>query len=257
MKRDVSQIRRNIAQRKRARKTLTSNSSTPRKITPSSFPQDEEKHGFLPVNEHYDSSKSVKDTFVASFVMKSILAAVLFFGVAVFFQVNGSWVEKPKLWTSKVLTEEFPFASVNKWYQEQFGSPLALTPSKSNASEDGALALPVNGTISQTFQMNGEGILISAEETSEVLSMEAGTVIFAGNDRETNKTVIIQHADKSKTIYGNLSSINVHLYQTVGSNDVLGEFIPSESNAKTVYFAIEKNNQFIDPVQVMQVDERP
>ncbi|MBM7572033.1 M23 family metallopeptidase [Aquibacillus albus] len=256
MRRDIYKVRKSIAKRKRE-KSLTSNMSVPKKsFVNHVFPQDEEKHGYMPISESVSSSKSMKDTFVASFLMKSILAAVLFFGVAIFMRMEGEWLNTPKQWTSNALTEEFPFATVNAWYQKKFGSTLALTPNNGQNSENPA-TLPVNGTVSQSFEMNGEGIMIKAEGATKVTAVEQGTVIFAGNDSKTNKTVVIQHPDRSKTIYGNLSSIHVHHYQFVASNAIIGEFEPSEANASNVYFAIEKDNQYLDPVKVMQVDERP
>ncbi|MDL4841662.1 M23 family metallopeptidase [Aquibacillus rhizosphaerae] len=257
MKRDVSQVRKSIAKRKREKTSVPQNAATPRKFSSLSFPQEEEKHGYLPVSEQVGSNKNIKDTFVSSFVIKSILAAILFFGVAIFLRVEGSWLDTPKSWTSSALTEEFPFATVNQWYQEKFGYPVALTPKQNDQGDAISPALPVNGTLSQTFQVNGQGIMITADQDQNVLSMNSGIVIFAGNDSETNKTVIIQHPDKSTSIYGNLTSIKVHQYKAVSSNEVIGEFKPSETEAKSVYFAIEKDNQYLDPIKVMQVDERP
>ncbi|WP_186576271.1 M23 family metallopeptidase [Aquibacillus kalidii] len=257
MKKDINQIRRDIAKRKKE-KTLASNPQAPKRYTDAMFPQEEEKHGYMPTPTGSGSTSNLKDTFVASFVMKLILSAVLFFGVAIFFRVDNTSLQAPKQWTSQALTEEFPFATVNQWYQQKFGFPLALTPNQTkDETEKEQLALPVNGTISQTFQMNGQGIMISSDKKTDVLSMESGIVIFAGNDPKTDKTVIIQHPDHSNTIYGNLSSINVHQYQLISSNQTIGEYDPATSKAKTVYFAIEKDNQFLDPVKVMQVDERP
>src|SRR5699024_12750286 len=80
-------------------------------------------------------------------------------------------------------------------------------------------------------------------------------VTFAGNDRKTNKTVVIQHADNSTTTYGYLQSIDVHLYQSIQSNQRLGTFVSTQEN-RHLYFSIEKDNQYIDPVQVIQVDDR-
>ncbi|MCT2537959.1 M23 family metallopeptidase [Aquibacillus koreensis] len=259
MKRDLSQVRRNIEKRKRERKVgagAGSGNAKQARFSSIAFPQDEERHGYMPVSDEVGTNKNVKDTFIASFVMKSTLAAILFFGVAILVRMDGGFLEKPKQWTSNALTEEFPFATVNHWYQEKFGYPLALTPNP-NSEDVLTPALPVNGTLSQTFQVNGQGIMITADEDQSVRAMEKGIVIFAGNNKETNKTVIIQHADKSNTVYGNLTDINVYQYQSVTSNEVIGQFKPSESSAKAVYFAIEKDNQYLDPIQVMQVDERP
>ncbi|MRH42980.1 peptidoglycan DD-metalloendopeptidase family protein [Aquibacillus halophilus] len=255
MNKDIKQVRKSISKRKRD-KTGISNSKINRNFSTATFPHDEEKHGYAPFSPITDSSKSVKDTFVASLMMKSILAAVMFFGVALFVGNDIDWLQQPKEWTSMALTEEFPFASVNHWYQEKFGYPLALTPSQEDQVNQQGQALPVNGTVSQSFKTNGRGILIQTKETSKVVAIDKGTVIFAGNDTKTNKTVIVQHRDGSNTIYGNLSSIDVYQYQFIASNEVIGEFIPTETNSN-VYFAIEKNNQFLDPVKVIEVDERP
>ncbi|QDP40742.1 M23 family metallopeptidase [Radiobacillus deserti] len=257
MKRDVNEIRKDIARRKKERTFSTTNYGSTRAFIPS-VPQEEEKHGYLPFGDDSASPKRMNDKFVASFMIKTILAAVLFFGIAVLFKVDLKWSEEPKQWASSALTEEFPFAKVNQWYQERFGTPLAIGKTESvsgQASEQ--LALPVNGTISQTFQTTGQGIMITADKESKVLAMKAGTVIFAGNDRKTNKTVIVQHPDGSNSIYGNLTSIDVHQYQSVQSKEVIGKYNPATSEEKEVYFAVEKENKFVDPVKVMQVDERP
>ncbi|WP_171038031.1 peptidoglycan DD-metalloendopeptidase family protein [Aquibacillus sediminis] len=258
MKRDVKQVRKNIAKRKREKSLSSSQMKVPWKFSPAAFPQDEEKHGYVPfATEDSNPNPDMKDTFITSLMMKSILAGILFFSVAIFVRMDIPLLEQPKQWTSHALTEEFPFATVNHWYQQQFGMPLAITPDQSPQITSEGLVLPVNGTVSQSFQANGQGIMINTTETSKVLSIDKGTVIFAGNLPETNKTVIVQHKDRSNTVYGNLTSINVHQYQFISSNEVIGEFDPAETDVKEVFFAIEKDNQYIDPVQVMQVDERP
>ncbi|MDC3412467.1 M23 family metallopeptidase [Aquibacillus sp. 3ASR75-11] len=255
MKKEVSQVRKSIARRKKM-KQIDPKAKSGTSFRPT-FLQDEEKHGYFPFAQGTEENGRMRDTFVTSFFTKTIMAAILFFGVAILYRIDVSWSDKPKQLTSQMLTEEFPFASVNQWYQNKFGYPLALTPQKKDQSSETANALPVNGTVSQTFQSNGKGIMITTENVSKVLSMKGGMVTFAGNDRETGKTIKIQHADGTYSIYGNLTSINVFQYEFVGTNDVIGEFDPSQENAQQVYFAIEKDNTFLDPVQVMKVDERP
>src|SRR5690625_3342751 len=104
----------------------------------------------------------------------------------------------------------------------------------------------------ESFTKNGTGIMISPDEKTVVSALNRGVVIFAGNDSDTRKTVIIQHADGSKTTYGFLSSIDVHVYQVVQSNETIGTFQPTDKN-QMVYFSIEKDKQFIDPSQVIPV----
>ncbi|QKY69577.1 M23 family metallopeptidase [Lentibacillus sp. CBA3610] len=251
MNKGVKKVRKSINQRKKMR-GITSEQTSPKRIMPSSFPQEEEKHGYFPVfTDHTDSAKRTNRR-ISGAAVKGILSIMLFFGAGLLFQTDSDLFSEPKTWTANALTEEFPFARVNQWYQDTFGAPMALS---SDSGEDGqALAFPVNGTVSETFQANGTGIMLAPEEESDVSALQGGVVTFAGNDTETGKTVIVQHPDNSETVYGNLSSVDVHLYQFIDSGQKLGVFTPDDEN-KNVYFAIEQDNDYVDPVQVIQVDD--
>lgn len=251
----VNKVRKSISARKKSRGVTNSDSN---KNSFSQFQiQEEEKHGYFPIFTDSSSSANLKNKMVAGFILKGILSSILFLGAALLFQANNEILDKPKTIASSLLTNEFPFAKVNQWYQQSFGAPLALTPkSNTEVPETSSLALPVSGDITQSFQTNGEGVLIAPDETSSITALNEGIIIFAGNDPETNKTIVIQHADGSTSTYGFLSSINVHLYEFVEGNQVIARFEPSENN-KNVYFAIEKNDEFVDPVEVIEVDDIP
>ncbi|RKQ37910.1 peptidoglycan DD-metalloendopeptidase family protein [Oceanobacillus halophilus] len=254
MDKGVKKVRKSIERRKRIRGPVVKGGQA-KKVYPS-FPQEEEKHGYYPFFADTDSSGSRTGSMVTGFVLKGMLSVMLFLGVALLHQSNSEILSEPKAWTSNALTEDFPFAQVHQWYQETFGNPLAFSPeytTTNNVSD--ALALPVNGSIAESFQSNGKGIMITPGEATDVSTLSEGIVIFAGNDKETNKTVVVQHADGTTSSYGYLSDINVHLYQFVVNNQPIGTFHPTVDN-EDFYFAIEKDNEFIDPVQVIQVDEQ-
>jgi len=260
MNKGVNQVRQSIAQRKKGGRNHRAKNTTDRKVTVP-FPQEEEKHGYLPT--HLDTlpryhEKDEKSKSLSSMLLKGVLSLILFFGVAIVLQSNTSMLSKPKEWTSNALVEEFPFARVNNWYAETFGSPLTFTP-KDNQTVDNtaeASSLPVVGNLTESFQTNGSGVLIGPEDETGVSAWEEGVIIFAGKDADMKQTVIVQHADDSKSKYGFLSSIDVHLYQYVAAGERVGTFKPTDKNA-TVYFSIEKDNQYIDPIQVIQVDDNP
>ncbi|SDQ46375.1 stage IV sporulation protein FA [Virgibacillus subterraneus] len=255
MNKGIKKVRKSINQRKKMR-GLNPKDKHSKQFLPS-FPQEEEKHGYFPIFTDNTSTSKNTSQRVSGFAVKGILSVMLFFGTALLFQTDAELLIGPKKWTGNALTEEFPFASVNQWYQETFGAPMALAPNQNqNADEGQSLALPVSGSVSESFQANGTGILIAPEKASNISSLREGVVIFAGNDKETDKTVIVQHADNSKTIYGYLSAVDVHLYQFVNKNEDLGKFTPSADN-EMVYFAIEKDNEYVDPVQVIKVDDSP
>ncbi|MEI3614472.1 M23 family metallopeptidase [Pseudogracilibacillus sp. SO30301A] len=256
MDRGVQKVRQSIKQRKRDRDRTKLNN---RKTLPFTA-TDEEKHGFFDVPA-YDISSSIKKTerkTISFHLLKATGSIVLFFFVAFLMQTNLPTLKPVKDWAHEVLHEEFPFAKVNEWYVSKFGSPLSFTPQGTVqvGQEEQAMALPVLGQVVETFSANGTGIMISPEEKTAVSTISRGVVIFAGNDRNTHKTVIVQHADGSKTTYGYLSSIDVHIYQTVNANQTIGTFQPTEDN-EMVYFSIEKDKEFIDPSQVIKVDDIP
>lgn len=255
MNKGVKKVRQSILQRKKAR-GLTAKEAKKRQVFPA-FPQEEEKHGYFPSFSDNPIPDSGKSMAVSGFMLKAFLSVILFFGAAILVEAEAKFLEKPKEWTSSALTEEFPFAKVNLWYQETFGSPLAFSPQQNtvNGNEE-QLALPVNGNVTETFQSNGKGIMIAPGETANVSALRDGVVIFAGNDRETNKTVVMQHADGSTSTYGFLGEVDVHLYQFVSMNEGIGKFTPG-ADSDTVYFSIEKDNDFINPVQVIEVDDLP
>ncbi|MFC0522461.1 peptidoglycan DD-metalloendopeptidase family protein [Pontibacillus salicampi] len=264
MKKDVRDIRKSIAQRKKQREVSGEHQRTT--TTAVSPVQDEEKFGYMPF-----SSSEVKGTlgenYFTAFLLRSIVAAVLFFIVAIVYQMDSQVLEKPKSVVQKAVTEEFQFASVNQWYQEKFGEPFAFLPTFPKATEQNSqtvattgedYALPVNGSIQESFQTNGQGILLATSQEAQVKASRDGTVLFAGNKEDTGKTIIIQHADGTKSYYGNLSKIDVEQYEQVSNGNAIGIMTPTtEGERAALYFAIQKGNQFIDPIQVIEVHDQP
>ncbi|MBS3679454.1 M23 family metallopeptidase [Ornithinibacillus massiliensis] len=256
MKKEIKDVRKSINERKKSRGIPTKSNPNKMSTIIPSLPQDEERHGFYPNFIDPSSSNQTRSNAITGIMLKGIFSVMLFFSIAIIWQNDAEFFDKPREWTSNVLTEDFPFASVYKWYKDSFGTPLAFSPSDKEEVEEAALVLPVSGNVMETFQSNGKGIMIAPQETTAVAALSEGVVIFAGKKQDTDKTVIIQHADGSTSTYGFLSSIDVHLYQVVNSQHRLGEFTPTADN-EMVYFAIEKDNEYVDPVQVIEVDDNP
>ena len=81
-----------------------------------------------------------------------------------------------------------------------------------------------------------------------------GTVIFAGNKENYGKIVIVQHADGSESWYGQLKEIYVKNYDQVKAGQALGVVNPTGVDTGEFYFAIKKDEKFIDPVQVISFE---
>lgn len=260
MNKEVKDIRKSIEQRKKHQR-MRNDKELPSKKINSVFPQEEEKHGYYPVlpeNADGQRDSTKRNKFVSGIFLKGVLATLLFFGAGLLYRVDYAGLQKPEEWTTTVLTKEFPFAKINQWYQQTFGEPLGFSSEEAvngmESQTDHALALPVDGSVEESFQTNGSGIKIAPKQTEDVSVLRDGVVLFAGNDRETDKTVVVQHTDGSISTYGYLNSLDVHAYQHVGSHQKLGEFVPDDTN-ENVFFSIEKDHEYVDPVQVIKVDD--
>ncbi|GAA0294879.1 stage IV sporulation protein FA [Gracilibacillus halotolerans] len=255
----LSQIRNNISKRKDQKKKYTKIASSQVKTdkwrVAQHLPDDEARHGHFSSIPTYNTTSKDRVPFVQKFLWQSVAASAIFFA-AVFFQgASHTSLEEPKKWTNYALTEEFPFATVNAWYQSKFGAPFAIESDMASTDSSPLISLPVYGEVTETFQENGDGVLISTDEKTEVTAVDTGTVIFAGKDNEKGNTVIVQHADQSKTIYGHLTKIDVYVYQSIQKNQKIGEYEP-EDTQQAMFFSIEKNRQAIDPIQVIEVGKQ-
>ena len=83
---------------------------------------------------------------------------------------------------------------------------------------------------------------VSLEVTSNYLVpvVESGLVVFIGEKEGYNKTVIIQQVDGVDMWYGNLSDINVKLYDYVEKGSLLA------STNNNLYLVLESEGKYLD-----------
>src|SRR5690625_483175 len=255
MNHGLDKVRNAIKERKK-RKINESNRKKEHTTIPNVL-SDEEKYGFysLPAYEIEAETKKSPRTFrLYPTAFKLLLSCLLFIGSAIMLNGNVSDKLAP---LKKVVYDmhevEFPFAKVYDWYVMTFGAPFAFEEPMNEAVSTGT-TLPIGGHVVETFAMNGKGILISPEQREHVVAVNRGIVIFRGNDRHTNKTVVIQHPDGTNSTYGHLSTIDVHLYENIDAQSPIGTFNLTEEN-ELFYFAIEKGQEYINPAKVIPVDD--
>ncbi|MGJ7920558.1 peptidoglycan DD-metalloendopeptidase family protein [Neobacillus sp. LXY-4] len=195
------------------------------------------------------------------FLFKLLAAACLFLGLAILFRNETSSLDSARNFVKQSLDKDFQFAAVSDWYEGKFGKPLALFPvpngESNKAEEENGLhyALPASGKILEDFEESGQRVMIETAKDASVEAMGEGMVRFVGEKEGFGKTVVIQHADKSESWYGNLSDISVNLYDFIEKGKQVGTVTNSDSSEKgSFYFAIKKDENFIDPIQVIQFE---
>lgn len=193
------------------------------------------------------------------FLFKVLASAILVLVIAIMFKQPQAVLDKPRQFVERSMEESFQFAAFTNWYENQFGDALALFPgtgSKStNEQTDIQYAVPASSRVMENFETNGQGIMVETDVHAPVTAMNEGWVTFAGNKSDTGTTVILQHVDGSYSWYGQLGSVDVKLFDLVPKGTEVGRTSASEDGTKGVfYFAIQKDDQFIDPTQVISFE---
>lgn len=228
---------------------------------------DEERYGagHLPVVEYshspHERQSSPSSLFQKEWLAFKFLTSVcLVLVVGILFKNSSPGLEDARQYVKQTMETEFQFALVSNWYEDTFGQPLALLPTETKkeappSSQPSQYAIPASGKVLETFEKNGQGVMIETGSQSSVEAMSEGIVTFAGNKEDSGKTVIIQHADGSETWYGQLEKIDVSLYDFVDKGKTVGK-VQGNQDGKTgtFYFAIKKGEKFIDPNQVISFD---
>lgn len=226
---------------------------------------EEERHGFdrIPSYE-LGPGESGHPLFKKEvFIFKILASACLVLIVAILLRSPSEKAENAQNFIKHTMEREFQFAAVSGWYEKQFGKPLALLPidkaeetgDQQMTEEDSEYALPASGKIVEDFGANGQRVMIETRRGAGVEAMDEGLIHFVGMKEGFGKTVIIQHADKSETWYGNLDEIDVKLYEYISKGTKVGTALDRADGDKgSFYFAIKKDDDFIDPVQVIKFE---
>jgi stage IV sporulation protein FA len=253
-------IRKRIEKRKRERDRVENRS---RPMNRSNLPETEELYGFdkLPTYDAGPGDGNHPLFKKEVFMMKILASACLVLVVAILFRSDTERAEPIKNFVTNTMETDFQFAAVSDWYQDQFGKPLALLPTKEqeakvpDSSSNTHYALPASGKILEDFGDNGQRITIETGKDAPVEAMSEGLVRFVGEKEGFGKTVIIQHADKSESWYGNLADFDVNVYEYISSGVSVGKASSAGSEEKgSFYFAIKKGDDFIDPIGVIKFE---
>ncbi|OEH91542.1 M23 family metallopeptidase [Bacillus solimangrovi] len=263
MNKRVNDARRRIEQRKKIKKNRIPVST--RQTHDAYIPTDEERFGAPPPFEraNFSNNKKTNTLFFSpeKLVLQVMIASCLFLVTGIMFKTDNPQLNQAKAFIERTFEQEFQFAAVSTWYNDTFGRPLSILPVDEqnkeivSSEQNYDYAVPVAGRVLESFEKNGQGIMVETSEGMSVEVIEEGIVIYAGVKDELGKTVGIQHPDGTETWYGHLANIDVSLYEWVDARAVLGN-VTNQDNGKvgTFYFGIKQGGSFIDPSQVMRFD---
>jgi len=211
---------------------------------------------------YQDGQEGTKGFSADGFVLKTFIAAALFFATAILFQNEWKQVEPVRQFVKDSYETEFQFATIANWYENQFGRPLALIPFETNMAlgelenaPELAYAVPASGTIAESFETNGTGIIVKTEPKASVEAAKAGFVFFIGEEEEIGKAVGVQHYDGGESWYGMLENIDVKLYDHIEIGTKVGTVsLDKKEGTGMYYFALKQGETYIDPIDVISFE---
>jgi len=131
---------------------------------------------------------------------------------------------------------------------EKTTQPTIQTDSNFDALK-GQLTLPVNGAARKFGIARAKGVLINAEEGTEVRAIAKGKVAYADLLQGYGSLIIIDHGQDYMTMYGFNQSLYKKVGDTVEAGDVIATVGKSGGRKQSgLYFAIRKQGMPIDPL---------
>ncbi|MFB4162908.1 peptidoglycan DD-metalloendopeptidase family protein [Alteribacillus sp. JSM 102045] len=197
-----------------------------------------------------------------AWVLQSLIAATLFLLIGILFQSSHPAFEGARQFITTSFEEEFPFAAATAWYEERFGSPLAFLPFENNLDENhsqqvnestDSFAVPVTGTVAESFSENGKGIILETGQNESIEAIKGGVVVHTGPHEDWDLAVAVQHYEGGESWYGMMDNVEVKLYDHVSTGTVLGTVDAEKGNGR-FSLAIKENDEYIDPVDVISFD---
>lgn len=193
------------------------------------------------------------------------ISALLLIGTFITYQSDHEYSKIGQAWIEESLTREFNFAGVEQWYNERFaGSPSILpkwnlasgdyAPVTASTEEAEAIA-PVRGQVMIPFQ--GKGITIQMNDMDQqVVAMSEGWVTYVGEMGDQGLSVVISHPGGRETIYSWLETVLVAKNDVVQGGDPIAIVSSNPDDEEGLfYFSLKENNQFTDPLGVVQFED--
>jgi murein DD-endopeptidase MepM/ murein hydrolase activator NlpD len=113
---------------------------------------------------------------------------------------------------------------------------------------------PIEGAITGPFGPRGkhahhEGIDIDGSDGDRIRAAASGTVVFAGSNGEYGRTVIIDHGDGLRTLYGHASKLLVKEGEEVRPGDVIAA-VGHSGNARGshLHFEVRRDGRPVNPL---------
>ncbi|WP_249669698.1 M23 family metallopeptidase [Polycladospora coralii] len=210
-----------------------------------------------PWNQPYVGAKHPIKRKSNWFKTQLLISALLFVVTLLIFQAHTPILKPAERFMTQAFTREFNFAGMSAQYEKYIGEAPAILPAFQKDKEDKEQVItwsaPVKGTVGLPFDEKRKGLVLYTTDGAPVHAAAEGLVVFVGNKEGLGNLVKVQHMSGVVTWYGLLDDIQVKQKDWVKRGDVIGSAVRSDQKSM-VYLAVEHQDRFINPVDVMSFE---
>lgn len=195
---------------------------------------------------------------------KLLISCLLFGAVWGLFQLDHPLANKGKALVTSALNEPFDFQPVALWYERQFGGAPTLLPALNPVKQEEAQKVtadskhyfaPVKGKVIAPYETSHVGVTLETKSEAIVAAIDTGLVVYAGSKEDTGYTVIIRHTNGMQSVYGWVEQGRVELNDWIKGGETIGTVSKNSSKQSGyLYFAVSKDNKFVNPADVVNFD---
>lgn len=191
-------------------------------------------------NKRYFTNENTKETakrttpYYIRLLTRLMITIVITLGVLISIKASNNFKTS---FYKYVFNTNISFATIDKYYQSLFGSPIPFKDWFKLKTE------PVFNeklTYSDSSKYK-DGVKLMVESGYLVPSQNKGLIIFVGQKDGYGKTIIVQQSNGVEVWYGNLNTISVSLYDYVDSGKVIGDVLDN-----TLYLVYQKDGEVLN-----------
>lgn len=196
--------------------------------------------------------------------IRLVVSCFIFAAIWGLFQWDHPWANQGKAYVSSAMNESFRFQSVALWYERRFGGTPSLLPALNAVQQEEAQKVdavskhyfaPVKGKVIAPYETSRLGVTVETKSDTPVAAIDTGLVVYVGNKEETGYTIVIRHTNGLQSVYGWVEQGKVELNDWIKGGETIGTVSKNSSKPSGyLYFAVSKDNKFVNPTDVVSFD---
>ena len=151
-----------------------------------------------------------------SLIFSKILLSIIFILISSIYIHLDS--KNKEIYKKYIFETNITFARINEWYQKTFGSILPTV----KIPDDGMVNKEVNINSMENYL---DGYKVSTKKNTPIKALDSGILVYIGEKDGYGNTAIIQGVNGVDIWYGNVTDLNVKMYDYIDKDTIIGNAI--------------------------------